>query len=183
MSLIDRSRGLLEHLQSLAAVGPVVLAIDDVPYLDDVSAHALRFALRRLAQAPVVLFGTARSGEVAALGIAQMPDLGVDEDRLDIAGLSRHDIRRVILDAVPEATVPVAIQAGEASEGNPFFAVELARLDQEGSQHLSSHPTRRDVLTGKIASFAPDMLRLARILSLAGPSSLETFERPGGPEI
>lgn len=180
MSLIDRSRGLLDHLQGLAATGPVVLAIDDVPYLDDVSAHALRFALRRLAQAPVVLFGTARSGEVSFQDVTPMPDLGVDEERLDIAGLDRHDIRRVILNAVPQATVPVAVQAGEASGGNPFFAVELARLDKEYSRPLDADATRHDVLMGKVAGFAPDTLRLARFLSLSGPGSVETFRAAWG---
>src|SRR5262245_48381537 len=42
------SLGVLNILRSLAAMGPVLVAIDDVQWLDTASARSLQFAIRRL---------------------------------------------------------------------------------------------------------------------------------------
>ena len=50
-------------LSRLAASGPVLLAIDDLQWLDVPSARALEFALRRLDAQPIAVLATARLGE------------------------------------------------------------------------------------------------------------------------
>ena len=60
----ERGHALLATLRRLAASGPLVLAIDDVQWLDPVSAAALRYGLRRLDGEPVAVLATER----AALG-------------------------------------------------------------------------------------------------------------------
>jgi predicted ATPase len=49
-------------LEVLAAAGPILLAVDDVQWLDPSSASALSFALRRLRERPVLLLLARRVG-------------------------------------------------------------------------------------------------------------------------
>ena len=67
-------------LEVLAAEGPVVLAIDDVQWLDPSSASALAFALRRLDDRSILLLLARRLGESA-----ETPDLerAIPADRVE----------------------------------------------------------------------------------------------------
>src|SRR5438105_4452556 len=56
------SAATLSVLRSLAAVAPVLLAIDDVQWLDESTARAVEFALRRLEQEPVLVLASHRIG-------------------------------------------------------------------------------------------------------------------------
>ena len=49
---VERGHRVLSTLRALAADTPVILAIDDVQWLDPVTADALRYALRRLEDEP-----------------------------------------------------------------------------------------------------------------------------------
>ena len=52
---------MLAPLRRLATESPVLVAIDDVQWLDPVSAGALRYAFRRLDLEPVLVLATERS--------------------------------------------------------------------------------------------------------------------------
>ena len=56
---------LLTVLREVATASPIVLAIDDVQWLDSVSAAALEFAARRITTEPIGLLMTVRAGETA----------------------------------------------------------------------------------------------------------------------
>ncbi len=120
---------VLSALRLLAAGAPVVLAIDDLQWLDRASAEALAFALRRL--------GDERIGVLATRRLAA--DGGHDPLALDTAFAGRlervrlgplslsalHHVLRARLDHVfPRPTLR---RIAETSQGNPFFALELAR--------------------------------------------------------
>src|SRR5262249_1975181 len=55
--------GLVSLLASLSAADPVLLAIDDLQWLDAPSARALEFALRRLEAHAIAVLATVRIGE------------------------------------------------------------------------------------------------------------------------
>src|SRR5205814_10544212 len=55
--------GIVSLLVELAASGPVLLAIDDLQWLDLPSARGLEFALRRLEPHPIAVLATVRLGE------------------------------------------------------------------------------------------------------------------------
>jgi hypothetical protein len=59
---LARGRMVLEALRQLAETRPVVVAIDDLQWIDSASARVLRFALRRLDAEPVGLLATVRVG-------------------------------------------------------------------------------------------------------------------------
>ncbi len=120
--------GLLGILGALAARSPVVVAVDDVQWLDRASQRALEFAARRLP--PHVGILAARrtvGGGDAPLGLAgALPDEQIE--RIVVGPLSAaalHHLIRSELGVAPSR--PVLVRIESASGGNPFYALEIAR--------------------------------------------------------
>jgi DNA-binding CsgD family transcriptional regulator len=100
--------------------GPVLVAVDDVQWLDPASSAALEFALRRLGDAPVRLLATARPG--GGLPI----DFG-ESQRLTVGPLPLEELDRLVRTRLDARLLRPAIrEIAEASRGNPFYAFELA---------------------------------------------------------
>jgi DNA-binding CsgD family transcriptional regulator len=123
-----RGRAVLGSLRSLAERSPLVVAIDDVQWLDSVSAHALRFALRRLEGLPVGVLATTRPGggplDLLTTASFVPPERG---DVVDIGPLGLEELRSVLAGAVSAISRPALRRIHEASGGNPLYAIELAR--------------------------------------------------------
>ena len=117
--------GLLAALRSLGRRRPVMIAIDDVQWIDSPSANALAFAVRRIEEAPVRLIFGMRSGEHSPVvdAIDDGSRLDVDLDPVDEVA-----IRRILLDRL-DLTFPrrVVRSIHESSLGNPYLAIELGR--------------------------------------------------------
>jgi DNA-binding CsgD family transcriptional regulator len=115
-------------LTAVSRVCPVLVAIDDVQWVDLASQRALEFAARRL-PASVGFVVTRRSDGPAAAPLdferALPPDAlqRIVLESLSLASL--HHILRERLGGTP--TRPVIARVAEASGGNPFFAIEIAR--------------------------------------------------------
>ena len=111
-------------LRGLAARGPVLIAIDDVQWLDPASTRALAFAVRRLAPDPlsVLLAQRVAAGDGLPLGLARAPaELTVDV--LAVGPLSLGELHEVLLQCTGVALArPVMRRLHEVSAGNPFFA-------------------------------------------------------------
>jgi predicted ATPase len=60
-------RAVLENLRTLVDRGPVILAIDDLPWLDSVTARALRYSLRRFRTEPVAVVVVVRRDATASI--------------------------------------------------------------------------------------------------------------------
>ncbi len=134
-----RGRTVLESLRGLARHGPVVVCIDDVQWLDSVSARALRFALRRLDEEPVGVLATQRAGpdipDVLAVRGTFRPGRF---DVVELGPLSLGALRRVLAESVESISRPMLARIHAASGGNPLFAIELARSGwgSAGKPHL-----------------------------------------------
>ena len=117
-------RSALEQL----AEDELVLAIDDLQWLDASSASALEFALRRLPEAHVTLLWTRRLGEVAPTSPIENAIAHGRIERIRVGPLSVGAIQ-LILRGVLSATLsrPTLLRLHEMSGGNPFYALELAR--------------------------------------------------------
>ena len=114
-------------MRVLAAHGPVLLAIDDVQWLDTPSQRIVAYACNRLAQAQVGILATHRREAGDALGLGHALDNRFTEMRLPpLAADATHHLVRTRLDVrIPRATM-ARVQA--ASGGNPMFALEFARV-------------------------------------------------------
>ena len=107
---------------------PVLIAIDDLHWLDRDSAHAVEFALRRHERLPVGVLAAARAGE----GPQPRPfDNAVPESRAELTRIAPLDPD--VLAAILTERFGTTIQADivqrihRASAGNPFVALELGR--------------------------------------------------------
>ena len=132
--------GLLGALRALAAEAPVLVAIDDLQWLDAPSADALAFAARRVGDAPVRLLLARRPGRRPALEQALARS---KLDRLDVGPLDL-DATRSLLAGRLGLTVPRRIlrEVAGATLGNPLFALEVGRTLLDGASRRSAGSCR-----------------------------------------
>ena len=124
---------VLAALRACASEGPVLVAIDDVHWLDEASLDALAFALRRITTGPLSVLLAAR-GEASAdpltVGapapsrrwhelLAALPTAEV----IELAPLDLWQIQNLLPGAV---TAAQARLVARQSRGNPFWAMEIS---------------------------------------------------------
>ena len=119
------SVAVVDGLRALSRSAPVLLALDDLQWLDRSTAQVLRFAFRRLEHEPIALLATARSGEADAL----LEGLGLtDVERLHVGPLDTEELDAVLRSKLDVSFLRSTLQRlHDDSGGNPFFALELAR--------------------------------------------------------
>jgi DNA-binding CsgD family transcriptional regulator/tetratricopeptide (TPR) repeat protein len=173
-------------LEVLAAAGPVLIAIDDVQWLDASTAGAVGFALRRLRDDNVLVLFARRLGEPM-----EAPDLekalpAERTERMHVGALSLGATQRLVHARLGMAFArPALLRLQEASGGNPFYALELARaLAAHGE---GADPTRPlpvpETLEGLVRARLeglPDETREALVLVAAlGRASPEVLHAAG----
>lgn len=133
---------VLSTLQVLAEDHPLLVAIDDARWLDAASSLVLAYAARRLRDEPVQLLLTARSEEDVAIPQQLDRALAGRLQRMSVGPLSVGALHRVFhyhLNATFPRPTLTAIW--EASGGNPFFALEIARaVDASGGRLVPGEP-------------------------------------------
>jgi DNA-binding CsgD family transcriptional regulator len=158
----------LSIVRLLAAEAPVVVAVDDLQWLDAPSAAVVEFAARRLADAPVQLLVSVRVDEAPALLVALERELGLL--RIDVGPMSLAALHRILADTL-ERTFPrpTLVRIVEASRGNPLYAVEIARQLSETVPVSTSF----DELVRTRLQALPDNTRAAllRAAALARPDT------------
>ena len=123
---------VLSALRSYLESGPVLIAIDDVQWLDAGSVDALAFALRRITAGPLSLLLAARSEAPAdPLTVGAPPlrhgwrDLLAGQpaaEEITLAPLDPWQIHKLLPDT---ATAAQARLVARQSRGNPFWAREI----------------------------------------------------------
>ncbi|PXX10355.1 helix-turn-helix transcriptional regulator [Mycolicibacterium moriokaense] len=141
----------LSVAERLSADTPVLVAIDDVQWLDASSQAAVQFAVRRL-KGRVGVLVTARSdatGPPAASWLQLRRPDGVDRIRvspLALGGLHTMFSARLGR-SLPR---PTMVRIAEISCGNPFYALELARSMDDPS--TNPEPTLPESLAALVRS-------------------------------
>ncbi|OBH83807.1 LuxR family transcriptional regulator [Mycobacterium scrofulaceum] len=111
-------------LARLGARGPLLVAIDDLQWLDTSSAHVVAFAARRL-PGGAALVCTTRTAQASSLLQLARPE-GVYRIRME--PLTLGELRQVLtLRLGAPIARPTMVRIHEVSGGNPFYALELAR--------------------------------------------------------
>lgn len=167
---------VLSTLKLLSRGAPLLVAVDDVQWLDTASLATLQFALPRLRSEPVAALLAAR-GDV--------PDWlrrGFDEERMlaiELGPLSLgavHELLRARLHAT--FSRPMLRRVWEVSAGNPFFALELARALQRrgGAVEPGAElpiPASLDALVHeRVEGLSASALEVARVVAaLADPTA------------
>ena len=117
--------GVLRHL---CADRPVLLAVDDVQWLDDPSRTVLEFVIRRLREEPIRLL-VARRGVAADLPLGLARALAPSAlEHMTLAPLSLGALHRLLQTRLGAAFPrPVLRRLYATSGGNPFYTLELGR--------------------------------------------------------
>ena len=123
-TLATAVRSVLAHM---SVAGPLLVAIDDVQWLDPTSTMVLAFALRRLAQSSLaVLFAIRGSGAAGLADDGLVPPGSVT--RLALGPLTPAALGPLLADRVlPRLSRPALVRIHAAAGGNPLFALEIAR--------------------------------------------------------
>ena len=124
-----------DALQLLGKNARLVVAIDDVQWLDDASAGAVEFALRRLGDENIVLLLARRVGTALPMSAVEHAMSAERLERLPVGPLSVGAIQRLLRERLGRPFPrPTLLRLHEASGGNPFYALELARaLEARGT--------------------------------------------------
>jgi DNA-binding SARP family transcriptional activator len=138
----DRNRlfdAVARLLTSLAPAGGVVAVIlDDLQWFDEASAALLHFAARELSRSRVLFACGARPAELADNQVAQRLLRSLSrEKRLTEIVLAPMDQTETmaLVRAVAEGADPERVY--RESEGNPLFALEIARALEAGDPSIS----------------------------------------------
>jgi tetratricopeptide (TPR) repeat protein len=128
LELFDR---VSAALAGIARRGPLVVILDDLHWADGSSLHLLEFAARALAESAVLFVVTHRptSPDHQSDAASARPDVARLGRRIPVAGLHPDAVAELLARALgvrPRADVVAAVHA--ASQGNPFFVLEMAAL-------------------------------------------------------
>jgi DNA-binding CsgD family transcriptional regulator len=118
---------LLSLLRALSVEREVVLAIDDWQWLDPPTRHAVSFAMRRIVDERVRLVVAVRSG-----GGVDPAELGAASDRIAhirLGALSVASLHGILAERLGTTfSRPTLVRIERAAAGNPFYALEIARV-------------------------------------------------------
>jgi hypothetical protein len=129
------SRATLGLLLTLSSDGPLVVAVDDVQWLDTPTEHVLAFALRRLADVPArALIACRGSGDPPPLALRDAMRVGVEPLPAGEVGALLRD--RIGLD-LPR---PRLLDLHRACGGNPLYALEIGRAIQRDNHAAGPLP-------------------------------------------
>ena len=154
---------VLGVLRALARRGPLLLAVDDVQWLDTSSRSVLSFALRRLDREPVRLITSSRTGPPSARTPPEIAtDLGLPGERLVVGPVSVGILQRIVQDRLGQTLArPTLTRLHQATGGNPMMCLEMARaLRRRGAEPAASEPLPvpadlRVLVTERLHGLAP----------------------------
>ena len=117
---------LVSLVQTLAVRRPVLMAIDDVQWLDPATASVVEFALRRLRDAALHVLVTRRTdGDTFLLDAFDSPSVA----RLSLRPLSAAALHGIITSRVGlPLRRPLVVRIAQLSGGNPLYALEIATM-------------------------------------------------------
>lgn len=136
----------------------MLIAIDDLQWLDASSKMALAFAARRLS-APVKILGTIRTDRRASSAVSWLQLASpAAVRRLTMGPLSLGGLHAVVVQRLGRSfSRPVMLRIHAISGGNPFYALELARAIVPGTSHtdVALPNTLAEVVRTRIGNLDP----------------------------
>ncbi|WP_325330138.1 ATP-binding protein [Mycobacterium sp.] len=176
----------LSIVEGLARTAPVLVAIDDVQWLDPSSKAVVAFVARRLTgRVGLVLTERSQRGSETATSWLRLrrPD-GIERIRLrplSLGGL------RLLFDAKLSRSFPrpTMTRIAELSGGNPYFALELARTmasESPGSE-VALPATLAEVVRARIGRLDDDAREMLLAAACAAEPTVDLLARATGNPI
>ena len=150
---------------------PLVLVVEDLHWADESTRHLLRFLVRALTDAPVLVVATFRTDELSRrhplrpflAEVARIPGTV----RLDLPSLSREQVAELLtrlLERPPSPAVTDLVY--RRSEGIPYFVVELTHSASCGC--IDMPDTLRDALLVRVQTLTEPTQEILQLAAVAG---------------
>lgn len=166
-------RAALSALRALAGDAPLLVAVDDVQWLDSSSARALAFAARRLGDARVGFVVTLRQGHEDPLQLAAA--LGEHARVVQLAGLSLGAMGHLLRTRTsPALSRRRLVRIHERAAGNPLFALEITRSASDDD----ALPAALTELVDQRLATAGAAQSAIELLAVTGPMPVGAFPDP-----
>jgi hypothetical protein len=167
-------------LHRLGESKPILIAIDDVQWLDPSSSNALSFALRRLVAKRVLVLLARRLVDRAEPSELEHAFAAERLERLPVGPLSVGALHRLLHDRFERPFArQTLLRIHERSGGNPFFPLEFARVldvDADTLEPLPVPETLDELVRTRLAGLPAatrEALALAAALGTPSESLLE----------
>jgi ATP/maltotriose-dependent transcriptional regulator MalT len=175
--------GFVSLVARLERSSPVLLAIDDVQWLDSSSLQVVAFAARRLSRRVGVLATVRTEGGVSpAASWLGLPGR-VDVRRIRLAPLTLGALHAVLCERLNRSVSRAAlVRIYEVSQGNPFYALELARAMDEGksSTDVWLPGSLAELVRTRIGSLGGEVQRALLAVSCLSAPTVELVARAIG---
>jgi DNA-binding CsgD family transcriptional regulator/tetratricopeptide (TPR) repeat protein len=170
----------LALLRHVTAAGPVLVIIDDVPWLDRSSAVILGFVARRVAGSRVGLLAASRPDEGSYFE-------GGGLSRYELRPLDREAAAALLHERFPALAPRVRQRLLAVAQGNPLALLELpVALEDAGRATSGVVPSvlplsRRlqGVFAARVTSLPPATFDLLLLAVLSGTADLHLLQAPG----
>jgi hypothetical protein len=177
-------------LRSLAADRPVIIAIDDLQWLDRPSSRVLSFVLRRLTTENIGVLASLRLGSGSTGDPIGIDRALLDTSHLRVGPLAVGALGRILrLRTDPSMPRPFVVRVHQLTDGNPLFALEIARArarDGTTAGRSESWEVPRDlqnVLSARLAKLPQSARRpLLAIAAMSQPTWEHVLELEGPSE-
>jgi DNA-binding CsgD family transcriptional regulator len=177
----------LGALTSLSREHPVVVAVDDVQWLDRGSAQVLAYAARRLTDEPVCFLLATRKNDGEETPNGLLASLPEDPLRLELGPLTLGALHHVIHDRLGRTLPrPLLVRVAASSGGNPFYALEIARalLDSAArpaaGEGLPLPDTLKQLLVRRLRTLSTDARDFLLAASAMSHPTIGALERALG---
>jgi predicted ATPase len=167
----------LSLVRAVAADGPVLLAVDDLPWTDLPSARVLEFVIRRASGHPIGLLATSRTEEHGTIDLRRaLPPARLHQ--LRVGPLSVGAIQRLLREDVGVTFPrPLLLRIHRSSGGNPMLALEIGRTvvasghEPSATEPLPISPTLSEAIRARLLRLGPGARRLLTVVAfLAQPT-------------
>ena len=174
----------LAVLRQAATARPLLVIVDDLPWLDRASAGVLGFVARRVAGSRVGLLGASRSGDESFFDRAGLPELEVQPLDDDAAS-------RLVEGRFPTLGPGIRKRILAEAQGNPLALLELPaalddrRRDAAQSSRATLPLSRRlqALFASRITELPARTRQLLLLMALDGTGDLRVLQPAGGPDF
>jgi ATP/maltotriose-dependent transcriptional regulator MalT len=178
--------GFLAILERLTDEGPTLLAVDDLQWLDASSQKVLAYAVRR-ATGPIGVLASIRTdatgGDPAAWLQMCTPDA---LNRLTLSPMNLGSLHAVVAERLRKTIRrPTMVRICEASGGNPFYTLELARIVDDSTRFGDLQMPRNlaELVNERIGRLDADVREILLAAACVAEPTVELLSAATGREV
>lgn len=173
--------GLLSVFERVMAVGPVLVAIDELQWLDEPTRRVVEFAIRR-AHGPLAVLTAERADRMPEAHSALCPADATRLRQVQVGALSVGALHRVLQQETGRSfSRPTVMRIAERSGGNPFFALQIARSLPEPATTVDVLPTGlKQLVAGQVDALAAPVREALVLASATADPRVELIQRASG---